>query len=294
MESKGNIIMFDENIKILPPASIEEHGFSSQSKHVNIPSHSKLWTDVDDFLENPQSINAYALFMHIKQTLCHYVAFENAQYPSLLALWIMGTYVHQLFDAYPYLHIQGQHGSGKTKIQTLLAKMCYNPIMAANMTMAALFRIIESTSGTMLIDEAEFLSSENATDYRLMLNAGYKKGASVYRMEMIDKQFDVCEFDVYSPKAISSIAKFPPTLSSRCIHINTQAVDSDQARRTIDLDSRDFQILRNNLYRFAFMNYEPILDNYVNGIGVAGMHGRQRELFAPLKALEALVKKHKS
>ena len=72
-------------------------------------------------------------------------------------------------------------------------------------TPAVLFRIVQSLRPTMLIDEAERINSDDARVIQSILNAGYKVGSTVPRIEGDDRHIEF--FEVYSPKSLSSISK---------------------------------------------------------------------------------------
>jgi len=48
------------------------------------------------------------------------------EYYSLASLWIIGTYLHNKFNTYPYLFINAMRGSGKTRMLKLISSMASN------------------------------------------------------------------------------------------------------------------------------------------------------------------------
>lgn len=263
---------------------------------IKISAHAGRWTNSDmvEFCDNPEAPDFRQVARLIRDYLVNFIAFADPGTASLLALWIIGTYVHQLFNAYPYLHINGPAGSGKTKILTMLAALAYNPIFTGNISVPAMFRVVEGSSGTILFDEAEILGTDFGVEYRLLLNSGYKKGSCVYRMEgNTSGGFKLREFDTYSPKAIASIGRLPHVLTTRCLEVATVKLNSESANRLIDQDNPGLIAIRNMLYRSGLMYYSEIHKQYMACAGVSSMSGRERELWAPLKAIEAVIKTKK-
>ena len=106
-----------------------------------------------------------------------------------MALWTMLTYGYCLWDAVPYLYVNGTLGSGKSRVFNVLGRMAFRPVSSSNVTGPYLFRTLDSQGGTFLYDEAEGLKESDAADIRSVLLAGYMRGGSATRLERIDDAF---------------------------------------------------------------------------------------------------------
>lgn len=95
----------------------------------------------------------------------------------------MGTYLYPHFDTYPYLQLYGPKGSGKTKTLTLLAATSFNAVLSSSIKPAGLFRIIERSGATLLLDEAERLNNRENPELAEVLRAGYKKPSAAIRVQ---------------------------------------------------------------------------------------------------------------
>jgi hypothetical protein len=144
----------------------------------------------------------------------------------LLSLWTMHTHIFKAFKTVPYLNVRSPlYGSGKSTVFELLNEVVARPYMAGDDSIAFVFREIDETSPTLLMDEAEFLSGEDGRAYRRIFNAGYKKGsAGVGRLIDGIRQ----RFNVYCPKAFASIKGLSPgtPLFDRSITIHMQPGDA--------------------------------------------------------------------
>jgi hypothetical protein len=140
----------------------------------------------------------------------------------LLAIWVMNTWTFETFDTTPYLLIESATPQcGKTTLFSLLEAVGREPLQVADMTPAAMFRVIEARKPTILIDEAESLvgKSEKADAIRAIANAGYKRGAKVFRTVGERADLQVKEFETFGPKAFACIGGLKGPLLSRCIVI---------------------------------------------------------------------------
>ena len=91
------------------------------------------------------------------------------------------------------------------------------PQSTVGISPAALFRIIQEKTPTLVIDEAETLTngSETAQNLISILNAGYRMGKGVMRCE--PPAMKVTSFQVYCPKVLCAINDLPDTIMDRAV-----------------------------------------------------------------------------
>ncbi len=71
----------------------------------------------------------------------------------LLGLFVMLTYVFDVFDAVPYLQVVGEPATGKTRLGELLELLACEARLVARMSVPAVYRFIQVIKGTLIIDE---------------------------------------------------------------------------------------------------------------------------------------------
>lgn len=184
----------------------------------------------EEGLENIR--RAYEEIIEILREYCDL----REEYYSVIALWIIGTYFHGNFNTYPYLFLNAMRGSGKTRLLKLLASLCNNAEIQANISEAVLFRTAKG--GTILLDEFESIGSKEKGILRELLNAGYKKGIKVKRMRKVTKQGEedhiVQEFDLFVPIAMANIWGIEEVLADRCITLTLEKSGKRQITRMIE------------------------------------------------------------
>ena len=84
------------------------------------------------------------------------------------------------------------------------------------------FRLLAQEQITLLFDEVDAVWSkrgkdDNHEDLRALLNAGYKRGASIPRC--VGPKHEVTRFDVYCAVALAGLGNLPETIMSRSIII---------------------------------------------------------------------------
>jgi len=147
-----------------------------------------------------------------------YLDIREEYYP-LVTIWIIGTYIHNEFETYPYLFINAMRGSGKTRFLRLIEALSHNGELVSSLKEAVLFR--DCKGKTLLIDEFESIMSKENQSLRELLNAGYKKGNKVKRMKRVRKEgkedYEVETFDVYVPICMANIWGVEEVLADRCV-----------------------------------------------------------------------------
>lgn len=160
----------------------------------------------------------------IKETLEIYLDMKQ-EYYSLIALWILGTYMHSDFDSYPYLFFNAMRGSGKSRILRLICELSKEGNVMVSPTEAVLFR----TNGTLGIDEFEGVAKKDKDSIRELLNGAYKRGIKIMRMKkkkvLGQEEQVVEEFEPYRPIVMANICGMNEVLEDRCITIILEKSD---------------------------------------------------------------------
>jgi len=156
-------------------------------------------------------------FEKIKDVLRRYVKLKEDYY-DIVAIWIVGTYCMKEFETFPYLFINAQKGSGKTRLLKLIEVLSNNGELITSMREAVLFRIATDDK-TILIDELEGLDRKENAPLKELLNACYKRGTKVYRMRKKGEDYVPEAFYPFTPIAIANISGTDDVLGDRCITI---------------------------------------------------------------------------
>ena len=114
----------------------------------------------------------------------------------------------------------------------LLKELAPNPLPASNITASAVFRTIDASHPTLIVDEADTFLAKNS-ELRGILNSGHnRRGAFVHRVK---KQTPV-QYSTWAPKAIASIGNLSDTLQDRSIVIRLRRKLSSENVRNFRAD----------------------------------------------------------
>jgi hypothetical protein len=198
-------------------------------------------------------INPAELFESISKGLGQLVIITEEQ-ADAMALWAAHTYMVDLFDVSPLLLFNApERECAKTLAQSLVARISYRSLPAANASMSALFRAAV-WKPTIFIDEADTFFRDHVELHGL-INAGYKAGGFVLRSESTGESYVPKQFPVYGPKSIAGIAlerHLPDSTMSRGIPINMRRkLPEESVERLRNVPAEYFQIVASQLARFA-------------------------------------------
>ncbi|MDP2951824.1 MAG: hypothetical protein Q8O76_00730, partial [Chloroflexota bacterium] len=245
------------------------------------PLSKEVWAMPPEPKEAGETLDA-----DIRAYIHDHVDFTNSNLYDLSTAYVRATWTLEKFNSVPYLRILGPVKSGKTRFMETLAKLCYRPILSANISVAALFRVIEAWRPTLFLDESETYMRKGKEDVLSLLNAGYRFGQVAIRVNMENPGNTIECFNVYGFKAIAGIEAFTPAIESRCIKIYMEKAARLLLRRLDEPRARD---LRARLLGYRFKTLGEIgergeIGEVNTGAGDAAKCGDARlaELFEPL------------
>jgi hypothetical protein len=157
----------------------------------------------------------------VERFIRRYVVLSDAQ-AIATTLFVAHTWAIDAAETSPYLAVTSpQKRSGKTRLLEVLELLVRSPIRAANVSDAALFRLLAAEPRTLLFDEVDavFNAKGNREDLRALLNAGYRRGAPAYRVVGEGSKMRVEPFECFGPKVLSGIGSLPDTIADRAFSI---------------------------------------------------------------------------
>jgi hypothetical protein len=230
------------------------------------------------------------LLDEVERLLRRFVVFTSEGQPIAAALFVLNTYVFDLWDYTPYLSISSATSeSGKSRLLDVLETVTRDPWLAIKPSEATLFRKIQDQHPTLLLDESDSLSDANKQAIVAVLNSGFQAGRTVSRA-MGEKGERVEDYDVYCPKVFAGIGKFlSDTTASRTIPIRLRRkekadnVERFKSRRLSPLTVA----LRTNLAAWAPVAREALAE--AEPECPEGLTDRQEDIWEPLFAIADLA-----
>lgn len=221
-----------------------------------------------------------ALIAEVESYIRSYVTLAETSYALVIALWAVATFIWTAFDAFPYLVVtSATKRSGKSRLLDLISFVASNSRSLVNISPAALYRTISTEKPTLLIDEAEMFSSAKS-EFRSLLNSGYRRGQTV-------KRYDG-DYETYCPKAFALIGDVHDTLRDRSIVIEMRR--GEAARRFVyAVAKEEGAALREMINATVSLKAEEINDAVRKFEGLSFLTDRDEEIWSPLFILCRLI-----
>lgn len=288
------VVTGDREVFPLTRAELDARGLRLQRAD-QVPSDTSRWSSsasakngVPAFLRGETSVDPVALLDRIRALFARYLDYPEPLYYDFLPLWCVGTYLFMAFESYPYVYLSGTKRTGKTRTIEIASPICFNSVMSASMSDAAMYRSTENDRCTIFHDEAARYSRKNRNDpsERLeIFNSGYKRSGSVRRCVGDDSV--PTDFSTYSPKLLASIEGLEQTSADRTITLHLLRARAEVPKFSHRLREAEFQEIRDSLYVLALERHADIAAIYAGLEPVRGLRDREDELWSPIFALAA-------
>jgi putative DNA primase/helicase len=206
----------------------------SKAADNDVQGHAVILPDAEPW---PEPVDGAKTLEKVVETISRYVAMQFGAAVAV-ALWIAYCHAFKAFVYSPRLNIfSPEKRCGKTVLLDVMAPMTPRSLRTENVTPAVLFRLVDSQSPTLLLDECDTYLRDN-DELRGLLNAGHKRGACALRCE--GENNNVRGFKAFAPAVLAGIGELPGTLHDRSIVIPlVRAKPGEVAAR---FDSRQTQL----------------------------------------------------
>jgi hypothetical protein len=164
-----------------------------------------------------------ALLVDVQAFLRRFCAFPDAHALTAVTLWVAHAHMVGHFHTTPRLALLSpEPGSGKTRVLEVLDLLVPVSMFCLSASPAAIFRTLSKDPITLLVDECDTIFTRRGKDdanedLRALLNAGYKRGATIPRC--VGPKHDVQNFAVYCATALAGLGDLPDTIMSRSVII---------------------------------------------------------------------------
>lgn len=238
----------------------------------------------------PQPVSGAELLNELTASVQCFVCLPEHAAP-MLALWVVYSYcVIKHGHIAPTLAITSpEKRCGKSTLLTWLYQVVEKPILAANITTAAIFRTIDAWKPTLLIDEADSFLGESGDELRGILNSGHTRDTA-YVIRVVGDEHEPRKFSTWGAKAVALIGKLEgkySTLADRSIEIQLRRrMATDKIEKLRHSNTAHFQTLAARCLRFALDNGEAV--GKARPV-IPEMHDRAVDNWEPLLAIADLA-----
>ena len=168
-----------------------------------------------------------------------------------VTLWIAFTWLIDRVEVAPPLIISApEKRCGKSQLLSLVGHLSFRSLSASNISSAAVYRVVEAHSPTLILDEADTFMKENE-ELRGIVNSGHMR-ESAFVIRTVGDAHEPKRFSTWGAKAIAGIGHLPETTVDRAVVVNLRRkLKIEKTDRLRHADRGQFERLRRMLARFA-------------------------------------------
>ncbi|WP_373492491.1 DUF3631 domain-containing protein [Parasphingorhabdus sp.] len=170
------------------------------------------------------SIDGAELLNRIHAFADRFICYPSEQASISHVLWIAHAHLMNAWFSTPRLAVLSpEPGSGKSRVLEITALLVPNPLLSVLSTPAFILRRVSDQDNrpTVLYDEIDtiFGQPRGNEELRGMINAGYRRGATVGRCYMDKGKVLTEELETFAALAMGGLGNLPATIMSRSIVI---------------------------------------------------------------------------
>lgn len=197
------------------------------------------------------------LFNDIKAINEEFVDHVDLRIHAVVACDIIADYLNCLFESRGITHIWALKGSGKTKQSRIYRGLSFNVMWSSKVSVAALYKSVESNCGRVIIDNFDNIRSEELrAAYSQLLQTGWESDGIKHHCE--PKTDRVVAFRTYCPYLINNIVGLDDTTADRTLKFNMLKTVSLKGKRQPNFRKQRWGELREQLRFWALDNWKKV------------------------------------
>lgn len=212
---------------------------------------------IEDIVPWHDPVNLLPLLNEISAIVQRFIVCQR-ETAHAMALWAAMTWFIDVVQVAPLAVITApEKRCGKSQLLFLLSRVVARPLMASNISPAALYRAIEAWQPTLLVDEADSFMKDNEP-LRGVLNSGHTREAA-YVVRVEGESHTPKRFSTWGAKALAGIGSLAGTLMDRAIILELRRkLPHEEVDRLRHAEPGLFDELAAKLARFAKDNKEAV------------------------------------
>jgi hypothetical protein len=247
-----------------------------------------------------EDVEGRDLLNQIRSLFSDHIVFKDDRIPTLLGVWVIGTYLFKVFRYYAYLWVNSPvKRCAKSLLLDILSFLCFNSTSRlVDPSPSFLFREVDSNDGTLILDEIESLGGADKDQKKeliALLNAGFQRGSQAPRMESRNKEFVVTYFNAYSPKALAGIKSIVDTIEDRTFKISMTRKKKSESIKRFNLRTLDSTIekIKEDCFLWALRYAAEVVEVYEQDDskfpGTESLDDRLKDILEPMLSIGAVI-----
>lgn len=201
------------------------------------------------------------------------------------ALSLISNYFLPIFEMKGRELIYGETGFGKTRLSKIYQLLTYNPSMSMDWSDSSVFRTIESTKATIIIDNFDSVEDEKRKRILHLFNTGCTARQKAIRVE--GKTFRPTGFNIFSNMILNSITTLDEVSENRSNITRTLKTMSPEFTK-LEEKNPIWSEVRDKLYICTLQNFQEVQKTYEE-IKEDKLVSRELERVAPILTIAKCI-----
>ena len=234
----------------------------------------------------PKAVDGTAMLAEIAELIARYVSMPAAL-AEAVALWVVMTWLHDRLEISTFLNLtSATKRCGKSLLLEVVADLVHRPLPTSNVTPAVLFRVIEKSAPTLLLDEADrTFAKKDIPDLIAVINSSQRRSGA-YVTRCVGEDHEPRRFSSWCPKAMAGIGNLPDTVRDRALVIRLERRPPGQSLPLWrNRDCVAIERLQRQIVKWTGDNAQAILARRNDVAFPAGLHDRARDAWEVLLAI---------
>jgi len=284
----NNIEAFEKLTRVnLRHAALSRHKDWWEKWREKKSKHTKEVTKLAAQLRNiepwPDPVDGAVLLHEIRAAIARFIVVPPEALVAI-ALWVLLAHSFDAFSILAMLVFSSPvRQCGKSLTQAIVSKFVPKPLTTSNISPAALFRVIEKFSPTLIVDECDSAFNANP-ELRELVNASHLR-SQAFVCRTVGDNHEPSLFCTWGPKCLALIGALPDTTASRSIVIRMQRkTRTDKIEKFSAVKSYpEFEILQRKAARWAADNIAALREAEPAVVG--DTNDRDQDNWLPLFAI---------
>ncbi len=179
------------------------------------------------------------------------------RYYDIIALWVMHTYLLEVFEYTPYLGLYAPPECGKTRTGKGICAVCYRGYRTESLRDASLIRLASNCRATIFFDVVDLSGTTMNEGSNDIITGRFEKGSKIARVMYPDRGpfEDTVYFDIFGPTIFATNEALSKIIETRTLQINMPESEKAFESSTREKDGKALKV-RLTAFRARHMGEE--------------------------------------
>jgi len=241
---------------------------------------------IKKWLFEDYTVDIKDVYRRVLKEIKNFMIYEDSKIYIMMAIDVLRSYFFFLFNSNSRTWHHADPGSGKTNQTMLFRALMFHPIGSPDFSSASIYRTIEGTGATIIIDDFDDLPEEEKQRVNRHIKVNYKRFKSI-RADG-GRRFRPQGYDAYSHCVTNNTTGVNDPITKERVVIYKLLKHKDAKDIEVNYKDNRFNELRDDLY-ICLLQYWKEIETSYNNLKVEELKARDFEIFKPQLAIAKLI-----